>query len=374
MAPLSRCEPVVLPFSMRATGTSPSSSASCGSSSSSCIRRTAHASPAGPPPTITTPTSIRSSSGSVGAPTNSLPESMGGGNSAGVTATSAALLRLHGLGQLRQDLVEVADDAEVRELEDRRVLVLVDRDDVLRGLHAHLVLDRAGDARREVELGRDRLAGLPDLRGVRVPARVDDRSGGGHRAAERVGELLGELEVLGLAETAAAADEDVGVLDVHVGAALLPALDELCLGGPVGQRDVDLLDLRAAVTGLVHLERVQAADDDARLAHVVDVDDRGVLEDRPLGHELAVLDLDRGDLHGHAAAEAGGEPGADLEAEQAAAEQRVAVALVLDQLCHHVDDRLGQTLGRLRDVRLRGAVLAELCGEVGREVVAVADQ
>src|SRR3954469_3212219 len=151
---------------MSATGTSPSCSLSCGSFSSSCISRIAHASPAGPPPTITTPTSIRSSLGSVGAPTNSLPESMGGGNSAGVTATSAALLRLHGLGQLRQDLVEVADDAEVRELEDRRVLVLVDRDDVLGALHADLVLDRAGDAGREVELRRDGLSGLADLGGV----------------------------------------------------------------------------------------------------------------------------------------------------------------------------------------------------------------
>src|SRR5215218_9596540 len=125
---------------------------------------------------------------------------------------SAALLRLYRLGQLGQDLVEVADHAEVRELEDRRVLVLVDRDDVLGALHADLVLDRAGDARREVELRRDRLAGLADLRGVRVPAGVDDRARGRYSAAERVREVLGEREVLGLAEPATAADEDVGVL------------------------------------------------------------------------------------------------------------------------------------------------------------------
>ena len=42
--------------------------------------------------------------------------------------------------------VHVADDAEVAELEDRRVRVLVDRDDHARALHADLVLDRAGDA------------------------------------------------------------------------------------------------------------------------------------------------------------------------------------------------------------------------------------
>ena len=43
-----------------------------------------------------------------------------------------ALLGLDRVGQLGDDLVEVADDPEVGELEDRRVRVLVDRHDVLR--------------------------------------------------------------------------------------------------------------------------------------------------------------------------------------------------------------------------------------------------
>src|SRR4051795_3881159 len=175
--PDSRCEPGVLPFSIRATGTSPRDSASCGASSSSCISRIAQASPAGPPPTIATPTSIRSSSGSTGGPTNSLPESTGGGNSIGAVDTALALLRLHCLGQLGQDLVVVADDAEVGELEDRRVRILVDRDDVLGVLHTDLVLDRAGDARREVQLRRDGLARLADLRRIRVPAGVHHPAG-----------------------------------------------------------------------------------------------------------------------------------------------------------------------------------------------------
>ena len=84
-APESRCAPGVLPFSITATGTSPSFSVSSGSFSSSCIRRIAQASPAGPPPTIATPTSMRSSSGSVGAATNSSAGLTGGGNSAGAT-------------------------------------------------------------------------------------------------------------------------------------------------------------------------------------------------------------------------------------------------------------------------------------------------
>src|SRR3954454_2203919 len=128
IAPDSRCDPVVLPFSISATGTSPSCSATSWSVSRSAISRIAQARPAGPPPTIATPTSMRSSSGSVGGPTYSLAESTGGGNSIGATPIrrctfpssasrrspsgaavgEAAYLRpllcLHGRGQLRQDL------------------------------------------------------------------------------------------------------------------------------------------------------------------------------------------------------------------------------------------------------------------------------
>ena len=78
LAPESRCAPGTLPFSITATGTSPSFSVSSGSSASSCISRLAQARPAGPPPTIATPTSIRSSTGSVGGPIASA-ESNGGG-------------------------------------------------------------------------------------------------------------------------------------------------------------------------------------------------------------------------------------------------------------------------------------------------------
>src|SRR3954453_885474 len=212
IAPDRLCAPHALPFSITATGTSPRRSMSSGSSASRWSSRCAHARPAGPPPTIATPTSMRPSWSASPRLMNSFAESTGGAKAAGITRPSddeaigsAALPRLHGLGQLGDDLVEIADDPEVGELEDRGVAVLVDRVDVLRGLHADLVLDRARDARREVELRRDRLARLADLRGVRVPAGIDHGTGGRDRPAERVGKVLGELEVLGLAETAPAA-------------------------------------------------------------------------------------------------------------------------------------------------------------------------
>ena len=94
------------------------------------------------------------------------------------------------------------------------------------------MLDRAGDAGREIQLRRDGLARLADLRGVRVPAGVDDRAGRCDRrvAAERARQFLGELEVLGFAETTAAGHEDVRTLDVDIGTALLTALDHCGLG------------------------------------------------------------------------------------------------------------------------------------------------
>ena len=57
----------------------------------------------------------------------------------------------------------------------------------------------------------------------------------------------------------------------------------------------------------------------------LDLRDRRVAEDRPLRDEPAALDAHAGDLHRDAGAEPRREAGADLEAEQAAAEQRVAV-------------------------------------------------
>src|SRR4029077_407479 len=108
---------------------------------------------------------------------------------AGSWKACSSLTGANELGQLRHDLVHVAHHAEVAELEDRRVRVLVDRDDGAGALHSDLVLDGAGDAERDVELRRDGLARLADLGRVRLPAGVDDGPRGSDRAAERLREL-----------------------------------------------------------------------------------------------------------------------------------------------------------------------------------------
>src|SRR3712207_4989243 len=86
-------------------------------------------------------------------------------------ATSVPLPRVaHGFRQRGHDLEDVADDPVVGHLEDRGLLVPVDRDDRLRRAHAGDVLDRPRDADRYVELGADAPPRLADLVAVRAPA------------------------------------------------------------------------------------------------------------------------------------------------------------------------------------------------------------
>src|SRR5712692_8034141 len=56
------------------------------------------------------------------------------------------------VAQFRQCLEQIGDKAVVGHLEDRRFLVLVDRDDHFRILHAGEMLNRAGDADGEIKL------------------------------------------------------------------------------------------------------------------------------------------------------------------------------------------------------------------------------
>src|SRR6478609_5228660 len=108
--------------------------------------------------------------------------------------------------QLGHDLEQVTHDAVVGNLEDRRFLVLVDRHDGLAVLHAGEMLDGAGDADGDVEVGRDHLAGLADLVVVRHVTRIDRGAAGAETGAELVSQGLEHLEVLAALQATAAAD------------------------------------------------------------------------------------------------------------------------------------------------------------------------
>src|ERR1700678_4215927 len=94
------------------------------------------------------------------------------------------------LGQFRNRLIQIRHQAIIGDLEDRRVLILVDRDDDLGVLHAGEMLDRAGNTDRDIELRRHHLAGLSHLPVVRRISGIDRGARSTDAGAEFVGERL----------------------------------------------------------------------------------------------------------------------------------------------------------------------------------------
>jgi hypothetical protein len=118
--------------------------------------------------------------------------------------------RLQLAQQLRYHREQVADQPDIRNLEYRRILVLVDGDDDFAVLHACQMLDRAGDADRDVDFGGDDLAGLADLIVVGDIACVDCCT----TCADACAELVGQRkyccrEGVGVLQRAAAGNDDL---------------------------------------------------------------------------------------------------------------------------------------------------------------------
>src|SRR5918993_1748888 len=159
----------------------------------------------------------------------------------------SALLLFHRGSQLGHDLEEITHDAVVGNLEDRGFLVLVDRNDGLAVLHAGQMLDRAGDADGDIEVGRHHLAGLADLVVVGHVTRVDRSAAGAETCAELVGQRLEHLEVLAARQAAAARDDDLGAGEL--GPLALGELGADVRGKPARAGAADLLDQRGAAGG-----------------------------------------------------------------------------------------------------------------------------
>ena len=200
--------------------------------------------------------------------------------------------------------MDVTDDAEVGDTEDRCFLVLVDRDDVLRALHAHHVLSGTGDARSDVHGRLDDLAGLADLVAVRHPSGVDDGSRRTRRTLEGLGERLDHRVLVGLAEATASSDHDGrfvelgtrGLLDVHrshFGATG---------GSEIGNRGRH--DLAGSAGAGFGDEALRAERCEVRtLAGEGRVDQLGTTEDRCLHRDRVAVDRDRGGVGEHGAVE-----------------------------------------------------------------------
>ncbi len=156
---------------------------------------------------------------------------------------------LHFFSQRRDDVEQIAHDRIVGDFEDRRLGVLVHGDDGPRAFHAHDVLNGAADAEREIKLGRDRLARRADLAVHGEPAGVADGARGRQFAAERLGELLGHLDVFLLFDAAADGDDDFGLREIDGLLGFLEDFLRLVANDAIGNFDADGFDRSCARSG-----------------------------------------------------------------------------------------------------------------------------
>ena len=110
-----------------------------------------------------------------------------------------------------EDDEKIADEAIVRHLEDRGLLILVDGDNDLRILHSGEVLDGTRNADSYVQIRCHHLARLTDLPVVGRVASINGGSGGADGGAELVGKREDDfLELLQRPERATPSDDDFG--------------------------------------------------------------------------------------------------------------------------------------------------------------------
>src|SRR5271167_998578 len=125
------------------------------------------------------------------------------------------------VGQRGQDLHRIADDSVGGEIKDRRIGILVDRDDDVGTLHADAMLNRPRDAGCDVELGAYRLAGLPHLAVSGYPAGLDQRTRRANLGAEYLGKIPDQLKILEALQAASAGDDDVCIGELRLVLALV---------------------------------------------------------------------------------------------------------------------------------------------------------
>src|SRR5258708_15417868 len=96
-----------------------------------------------------------------------------------------------------RDLEDIAYDPVLGDCEDRSARIGVDGDDGPNVLHPCKVLNRPGDAHRQVQLARARgLAGLADLAALGKPAGLAARARAAQTRTARPPQLPGALDVL----------------------------------------------------------------------------------------------------------------------------------------------------------------------------------
>ena len=90
------------------------------------------------------------------------------------------------LNEFGHDSVNVAHEAIIGDVKNRRVGIAVDGHDGARVLHASQVLNRARNTQRDVQLRGDDFTGLADLEFVRCDAGIDQGTRASNRAAQDI--------------------------------------------------------------------------------------------------------------------------------------------------------------------------------------------
>src|SRR5262245_7524992 len=98
----------------------------------------------------------------------------------------------------------------MRDLENGRFCVLVDRDNTPRGLHSNKMLDRAGDPNGDIKFRRYSLTGTADLILARQPLRIHNRTRRADSAADRLRQIENQLKILFLLQSAATRNDHRG--------------------------------------------------------------------------------------------------------------------------------------------------------------------
>ena len=257
--------------------------------------------------------------------------------------------RLERLDQLGQHLVDVAHDAEVGDTEDRRLLVLVDGDDVLGALHADQVLGRTRDAAGHVDRRLHDLAGLTDLVGVGNPTGVDDGAacaGGAPPSSFASVSIISYLSASPRPrppETTTAASSSLGpprLLDVAVGDHGATQHVRRHLEGPDG---------RCAATGFGCRERLRPNQHDGRsIARERRGDVGRAAEDRRGGDDLVALDRQVDVVGQQGLVDLRREPTRDVTPVGGGAEQDEVGSVTGGDLCGQRSRRPARPAARLR--------------------------
>ena len=245
-----------------------------------------------------------------------------------LAADRLSLRLLDRLGKSGNDFEEVAHGSNIGDLEDRRIGIFVDRDDEVRTLHAHEVLDRSRDSRGDVELRGHDLTRGAHLIFVGKPTRIDDGARSAQGAAQCIREGLEYFTELLLGTHAPAArNDDVGLAQIDARALGDLGLDELRLVGSERDLELDDASVGAAVEGL-RGSGLHGRDDNIRFD--ADLCVQSAVEDAPLEDERAPFVGDIGAIAREAGVEPSGDARGDVPAARRIGEQDHVGARGLD--------------------------------------------